>query len=428
MIDFDKYLPSDYKGVAFHTTKIVMSFSKRLDEKKYPFSDKHDITEMGNDPKQFTLDVFVLGQDYLQQRKDLEAAFESRGPGILTHPTRGQLFVQVRRVETTEDFLDVHGVFDYRVTFVEVDEQQDSLPIASFDTQASVVSAASDVDEITLTVYEQEIEQLDNPEVLENFQEDHVAYGDTLNSLSGFLGDATPKALLEDFDGFSDVQTDLSDFGDGVSQAKGFLKQSQGFVGQWYDLTDSQGSLNFLSGVLGLGGLQSLMTKGFLNAFDVGNINRNNNYSYLERGSSSIRNQNSQALGGFYDVSLTNTTAKLLTAVEFDNVSMAVSSRDLVTNGLEAALESPLNNIQPEVIADYRASLRGLRTAIWRDMNERVSELPSLETYQPQAVTPARVLAYQLNENANDLVRRNGVKHPSFVPSAKPLFYKKGAA
>ena len=63
------------------------------------------------------------------------------------------------------------------------------------------------------------------------------------------------------------------------------------------------------------------------------------------------------------------------------------------------------------------------RAAVWRDLTTRARENARLTTLTPTEVSPALVLAYDYYEDASreaDIVARNGIRHPGFVP-VEPL-------
>jgi len=70
----------------------------------------------------------------------------------------------------------------------------------------------------------------------------------------------------------------------------------------------------------------------------------------------------------------------------------------------------------------YHALMKA-RAAVWKDLTTRARENARLTTLTPNEVLPALVLAYDYYEDANreaDIVARNGIRHPGFVP-VEPL-------
>jgi prophage DNA circulation protein len=69
---------------------------------------------------------------------------------------------------------------------------------------------------------------------------------------------------------------------------------------------------------------------------------------------------------------------------------------------------------------DVTATLAQVRAAVVRDVATRSEYLLRTATYTPLAVLPAVVLAHRIYQDAtraDELVLRNGVAHPAFVPA-----------
>ena len=68
-------------------------------------------------------------------------------------------------------------------------------------------------------------------------------------------------------------------------------------------------------------------------------------------------------------------------------------------------------------------ALTDARGTVWRDLTERSRSGARLTSRTPPETTPALVLAYDLYDDATrnaEIVARNGVRHPGFVPP-RPL-------
>ena len=73
---------------------------------------------------------------------------------------------------------------------------------------------------------------------------------------------------------------------------------------------------------------------------------------------------------------------------------------------------------------DGYQALQDLRGAVLEDLTRRGARLPRLRTYTPRATMPALCLAYEIHSDAgreDELLRRNAIAHPGFVPGGQPL-------
>ena len=73
---------------------------------------------------------------------------------------------------------------------------------------------------------------------------------------------------------------------------------------------------------------------------------------------------------------------------------------------------------------DVYSALAGLRAATVKDITVRGADRARLVSYTPIDSLPAVVIAYQLYDDASrddEIVVRNRVRHPGFVPGGAPL-------
>jgi len=112
---------------------------------------------------------------------------------------------------------------------------------------------------------------------------------------------------------------------------------------------------------------------------------------------------------------------------EFTDLNQAVAIRDAIGGALKEAIHAT-PSLDPIKQATRRSALRSLRTAVFRDVTERSVALPKLIAHRTLQPETSRALAYRLTGSLSEgeqLVSRNGITHPSFVPSAQDLFVKK---
>ncbi|WYX30250.1 hypothetical protein WJ976_01920 [Achromobacter denitrificans] len=106
----------------------------------------------------------------------------------------------------------------------------------------------------------------------------------------------------------------------------------------------------------------------------------------------------------------------------------AIEAEDIVTaqDALDQA-EVILEEIDHELEAydpppAIAAALIRLRVAIVRDVSEQADRLAHRSVFTTQALLPALVIAqrvYQDGTRADELVERNQVRHPMFVPAGQ---------
>jgi prophage DNA circulation protein len=105
--------------------------------------------------------------------------------------------------------------------------------------------------------------------------------------------------------------------------------------------------------------------------------------------------------------------ARAATTVDWESYQDAVAARDELVDTLDGVM---LDDQLPDEV--YQA-LRGLRAAVVRDVAARGANLARLATVTPRVTSPSLVLAQQIYADAlrePELVVRNGIRHPLFVP------------
>lgn len=469
MIDIDQYRQARFRGVPFHYTDASRRFGHRVDVKEYPFQDRSLVTDMGRSTPRFEVLIYLIGDDVLQRRRDLEDAFDMPGPGLLEHPTRGEISVIVETGRDKETVNEL-GVADYTVTFVLAEEIR--RPIAIVDTRAAVIEAS--VEAVRRSVPAFQLEGLEDTPVVAAAAEDFDTIGGALESLSGTIEGAAPQTLSAavtdalsglDFDSALDLMRsvepaeilDLESFADiaafgglegafGVAktayskagEARNFIGEAFGFVERWHSFTTNPtAALNALLGANGLGGFGSLIAS--LPSLSFLSVDRSTPgaFSIATTTASSVIASNRDTMIAAFDTAAAVTAARLSTQATFETLPAAIAARDAIVAALDNAslsvdrLQIASSALSPLTIATQRRSMRALRVSVFRDLTERAANLPQIETYNPTSVQPARVLAYRLaagTDDAQAMASRSGIPHPSFVPSATPLFFATGAS
>ena len=109
--------------------------------------------------------------------------------------------------------------------------------------------------------------------------------------------------------------------------------------------------------------------------------------------------------------------ARAASRIEFESFQEADAVRAELAEQLDELMEGGLAD-------DVFEALRSLRAVTVRDITERGADLARVVTYTPGTTVPALVVAYALYGDAAleaDLVARNRVRHPGFLPGAQPL-------
>lgn len=111
---------ASFKGVSFMWRRLTTKFGKDSVSHRYPGTNRRFVEDMGRLPKIFTIDAGIDGgpggKNYLENKKALEEALSSPGPGYLVHPTYGRVLVTAKPATCTEENKAL-GYASYSLTF-----------------------------------------------------------------------------------------------------------------------------------------------------------------------------------------------------------------------------------------------------------------------------------------------------------------------
>lgn len=120
-----------WRGVAFGMELGVARYGRRKVRHDYPYRDTVWLEDQGKLPREFRVAGFLIsnsavygGGDVIGQIKRMERAAEATGTGILVHPTRGRITVDLMDLVISERFEDGIGSYaEVQFTFVQGGEQ-----------------------------------------------------------------------------------------------------------------------------------------------------------------------------------------------------------------------------------------------------------------------------------------------------------------
>lgn len=145
----DELYSSSFRGVPFHVQVADGQFARRHEVHEFPGRDGAVVEDFGRAPDRFTLDAFVIGADWLaQKRRLIEACTGSaaRAGGTLVHPWFGALAVYCTACRVSESNRE-GNVVRFALEFVRVDGApkiaEISTPESSVDAAAAAVGAGA---------------------------------------------------------------------------------------------------------------------------------------------------------------------------------------------------------------------------------------------------------------------------------------------
>lgn len=410
----ERLQPASFRGVPFGVESADDKFGRRGQTHEFPARDVPYHEDLGRAARQNSLTAFLIGDDYLEQRDRLLAAIEEGGPGTLVHPWFGSLQVAIDGSCSVSHRWDEGGYCAISLAFVEAGEQR--YPTRGRDTAQALLDQAAALDARAVDLFVQTYDALSVPDyvVVDSIAKASEMLDELVSRLAVFeTALFTPLAAIKGQIGgwLGGVQDGAAQFGAAVS-------------GLWSQVSDlSQKPLQLQSQIrslLSFSGLPSLRPLGLWPTQSAatrrGVTNRNATASLLR--------QTALAQALRLVATLPSVPAAILVtrpAVEAQvaaPTNLVVGHQDLLE--LRAELSAVLDQESLRAADDVIfQQIESVRVAAHADLTDRASQASRLVTLQPTDVLPAVVLAaFWLDDasRADELIARNRVKHPGFVP------------
>lgn len=382
---------ASFRGVTFHVRSGGAQIGRRTVVHQYPSRDTPYVEDMGRKAREFTIEAFVLGPDYMAARDKLEAACEQPGPGELIHPWRGRLNVAVMDCRPQES-IEQLGMASFSITFTE--SGVNAQPAVRADT-VGLVDAAADSSVAAFSAdFAKQFSVSGQPDFVfsDATSQVNTALDGLLTASRGMLPD---MSLLPIFN----------------SQAGSVL----GRVTQLLRLpTDLAASIT--GQIAGLRGLALAPTSAFSALQTLFGYGKDEPLIPRTTPARTAQADNREAVQALVRRTAIANAAQASARTEFASRNEALATRDALAAAIEAEAETA-----PDTV--YLA-LTDLRVAVVRDITARGADLASLVNYTPKATLPALVIAHQLYGDAarsDEIVARNRVRHPGFVPGGQVL-------
>lgn len=422
----DRLVDASFRGVPFKTEDESLTAGRRVETHEFVNRNKPYTEDLGKATSRPKFFGYVIGDDCYEQRDRLIEALNKPGPGTLIHPAYGEMSVCVDGEINVSSSSSEGRMVRFDLRFVEAGEL--TYPTSGAATANTLVSSCSALDDCVSDNFDQF-----GMDGMPDFVQNGVI--DDATSMLGYVSD---KMAMVD-SGISAaarlMQGDISVLLPPPSSGKGFVDQLQAM---WR-------SGNRLSG----------------NASDLFTMIKN--FSGISMGSdlaprgvwkTDSKTTQSQKQQSNYVASAVRTTAISEAAYAVTTLPAPVvttSEQSQQSTGWPSVTHPELNNAPNEAtvvdvpawddLVDIRdtlntaidkelsrttddrlfLALRRVKSDLNNDIKHRLIQTQKTVVRTPDEVTPALVLAATWFDNASresDIVRRNAVAHPGFVPVA----------
>lgn len=395
----DNLREASFRGVPFHVDEHELGGGRRGTLHEYPERDVPFFEDLGRKAREYRIEAYLVGPEYMTARDRLLDALEAAGTGTLVHPYYGAVQVAVSsdgfRARETRD---QGGYARISVTFVQAGENR--YPSASADTRLRT-SLAADTALDTIA-----------GSFADNFQVDARPQfvADAAEILGGGFADSIDRLLgglptVGDLPALPDVNRLLGGYRDAlpslVQDGPSYISSVLGLVGSIAGLIDDP----------------LARVRALLNLADWGQVLAAVSATTVSR----QRQASNQTafVAATRRISVTEAARASATAT-FDSFDQAQATRTQLADALDAELDVAGAGFEDGVYTD----LAELRAAAVSDITARSVGLGRLVDLTPAATQPDVVLAYRFYGDATraaDISTRNAVRHPGFVPGGRTL-------
>lgn len=378
----ERIRPAKFRATEFYVESSDFKTGRRGPVHEFPQKAIPWREDMGRKARVWTVEGYVLGEEYLTAKDALITELEKEGPGELVHPYYGTVRVAVGDVTVRETRAD-GGIARFSIEFLETTPEAPQ-PAVAINAVSKLTDAAAGA---TAAVGDDFLSRF-NPGTLMS------SVSDALINASAAIKAVLPS-LPFDAQTIAALRARVDAFADNVGTLIGapadLLNELVDLFGDLAGATDS-----------GVPVPPSALLQVY--SFDPG-----------VRPPATTDNR-AQEQANFDAAHLLVQRLALIQAATlaplqtFDSYEDAVSSREEITELLDEQAETAADDTFP-VMLQLRADLT---TAVPGE----ASDLPRLVPYTPPSQAPSLVLLHRLYGNLDleaDLLARNGVKHPGFI-------------
>lgn len=381
----ERYQQASFRNVEFFIRSHNVSGGRRLARHAFPNNDNIEFEDMGLKDKKFTIDGYIVGDDYFEARNKLEDALNAQGSGKLVHPYRGTIEVYVDDFSVSET-TDEGRVARFSITFV----------LASTETLTVVTLYNNE------RLIEKKVSLLDAI---------HKAFTDAYNAMS--LAVNKLNALVDALDAIDSVLEDAKMLMQPYAEFQAILSNAKGkLIAIALDAED--------------------LYKTFKDIIDFGTDTTQDVKPTAENAvaqfnaliaSLSVR-EASTDLVQERQISMLQTKialascASLMVEIDFQSADDAQDTMDTYVGVLDSIIEDPTTT------DDEYVAFTEMRTTLYGIVQSRAMQLSKLKDIVLIETKPALVVSntlYGSIEQSDSLVQRNKIRHPAFVPGGVSL-------
>lgn len=376
---------ASFRGIPFQVYMAGGSLRRSTTLHVFPNGSAPYPEDLGKAPQFYDVQGFVSGSSYMTQRDALEAAFQQPGPGTLVHPWYGSLYVALAGPVRTQHSAVDGGLWQFQARFVRVEKP------------GGLTGA---------------------PNLLDMVAERVSAVAERAQALADSVGQYLDKGAWV----VSQIETAAGVF---ISSVKSVLALPEGLS----TLAGMAGSTGWLTGMISSGSFGASCW----NMVQTGAENLpsgSGSAALLDLVRSAPQVTASEIFGTSRSAAaegqriVSNVQRQMCAAAACSVAAAYAPSTTKEAGELQASVLDAIDAAQVEADDDTFAALSNLRTVTLRSMAEKARTLPDVISVTESQVMPSLAVVWRWTgglEAEQELVARNGLRHPGFVPGGQAL-------
>lgn len=391
----DQLREASFRGVKFRVENSETDGGQRQVVHKYPKRNKVYVEEMGLQPDTFTVRAYLIGSEFISERDALIKEMKTPGPGTLVLPTQGSRKVTPQTYRQGYDRQ--QGGIEY-LDLIFIEPGENTYPAGTIDTGTQVQAAADKAVETIKGVFQA------------NF---------TVQGFQDFVGNSAQQMnqnLVTAISNAGNVRAKIPEqaaiFNDSLLE---FEQNIPSLILSPSTLVNT--ILNQIGQISAIFDLPMAAYAAYAQLFKFGA-----NALPLPK---KTRSQQQQALNQDMTFSLVRRAsligmARTATGIDFDSYDDAVTLRD----SLASQIDDEILKIGDTDLDDIYLDLNGVMATMVADVTARAANLERIRTVTYSQTLPSLVVSYDVYETperADEIVRRNKVNHPGFIPAGQPI-------
>lgn len=397
----DRLQQGSFRGVPFYTEKTTGTGGRRAIVHEYPAQEFHTTQDLGkNSGKEQKLTVFVIGQDYDLALKNLRKALDQPEPGILKHGTHGSQLVQIAQIGWTISSRK-GGFAKVEISYYFASARRVMPRIANGQRLAAAAATAQalshqdfannfSVDKQPAHVVEQAQNQLQNAV-------------DSLRSINGRIS-AASRPLIDTAELIDELGSQLSTL---IKTPIVLIEKLTAVIASVIGAkNDIAGAFKLYENIAQTASINHLIKRTTSNGTTTPSRER------MANNQQSI----STALSNSATLAMANVIASKNSI--FDSFDQAINTRDAVLSALDNIADDE------QLSYEHYTAIVDVQTNLTQHIDDIAPGLAKINYVQLEQSLPALVLAYQQTgdaNNADQLVKRNALAHPGFVPAGSSI-------